>query len=410
MSTTELHSLDLLTIPVWIVLPHTEELVFANAVAREIMPEQSFSRLRRGIFSTHAQADLPMYLGDLRNHHDIVEIITVYRDGAEIALSCRLSIRTLANVGDVILFEGIETPSAQGLKASRSATYQRKKQGFYARFFLTNSAPMLLIDPSRDGLIVDANLSALTFYGYSHDVMCQKHTWEINMLGRHILPVMHKIAHLPGGHKPLHFVHKLADGSTRHVQTYAGPIEIYGNKLMLCIIHDITEQKRLEQELERAALHDALTGLLNRRHFYQITEPEQTHAISLTQDYSLLLIDTDRFKSINDLFGHLKGDEVLCALARTLESCARKDDLIFRWGGEEFVLLLPRTSLDVAINLAEVIRATVARVTLPGLPRFTVSIGVARHEANESIDELFKRVDDALYKAKNEGRNRVLAA
>ncbi|MDM2942268.1 sensor domain-containing diguanylate cyclase [Citrobacter sp. Cm038] len=410
MSTTELHSLDLLTIPVWIVLPHTEELVFANAVAREIMPEPSFSRLRRGIFSTHAQADLPMYLGDLRNHHDIVEIITVYRDGAEIALSCRLSIRTLANVGDVILFEGIETPSAQGLKASRSATYQRKKQGFYARFFLTNSAPMLLIDPSRDGLIVDANLSALTFYGYSHDVMCQKHTWEINMLGRHILPVMHKIAHLPGGHKPLHFVHKLADGSTRHVQTYAGPIEIYGNKLMLCIIHDITEQKRLEQELERAALHDALTGLLNRRHFYQITEPEQTHAISLTQDYSLLLIDTDRFKSINDLFGHLKGDEVLCALARTLESCARKDDLIFRWGGEEFVLLLPRTSLDVAINLAEVIRATVARVTLPGLPRFTVSIGVARHEANESIDELFKRVDDALYKAKNEGRNRVLAA
>ncbi|HHL2823959.1 TPA: GGDEF domain-containing protein [Citrobacter murliniae] len=410
MSTTELHSLDLLTIPVWIVLPHTEELVFANAVAREIMPEPNFSRLRRGIFSTHAQADLPMYLGDLRNHHDIVEIITVYRDGAEIALSCRLSIRTLANVGDVILFEGIETPSAQGLKASRSATYQRKKQGFYARFFLTNSAPMLLIAPSRDGLIVDANLSALTFYGYSHDVMCQKHTWEINMLGRHILPIMHKIAHLPGGHKPLHFVHKLADGSTRHVQTYAGPIEIYGNKLMLCIIHDITEQKRLEQELERAALHDALTGLLNRRHFYQITEPEQTHAISLTQDYSLLLIDTDRFKSINDLFGHLKGDEVLCALARTLESCARKDDLIFRWGGEEFVLLLPRTSLDVAINLAEVIRATVARVTLPGLPRFTVSIGVARHEANESIDELFKRVDDALYKAKNEGRNRVLAA
>ena len=83
MSTTELHSLDLLTIPVWIVLPHTEELVFANAVAREIMPEPNFSRLRRGIFSTHAQADLPMYLGDLRNHHDIVEIITVYRDGAE---------------------------------------------------------------------------------------------------------------------------------------------------------------------------------------------------------------------------------------------------------------------------------------------------------------------------------------
>ncbi|HCJ6376420.1 GGDEF domain-containing protein [Citrobacter sp. RHBSTW-00671] len=410
MSINELHSLDLLTIPVWIVSPHTEELVFANTVARELMQAPCFPPLRKGTFSTHAQNDLPMYLSDLRNHHDIVEILTVYRENEEIALACRLSIRTLQDIGDVILYEGIETPTAQGLKASRSATYQRKKQGFYARFFQTNSAPMLLIDPSRDGLIVDANLSALNFYGYGHDVMCQKHTWEINMLGRHILPVMHKIAHLPGGHKPLHFVHRLADGSTRHVQTYAGPIEIYGNKLMLCIVHDITEQKRLELELERAALHDALTGLLNRRHFYQITEPEQTHATSLTQDYSLLLIDTDRFKSINDLFGHLKGDDVLCALARTLESCARKDDLVFRWGGEEFVLLLPRTSLDAALNLAEVIRATVAKVSLPGLPRFTVSIGVARHETNESIDELFKRVDDALYKAKNEGRNRVLAA
>lgn len=201
------------------------------------------------------------------------------------------------------------------------------------------------------------------------------------MLGRHILPVMHEIAHLPGGHKPLHFVHKLADGTSRHVQTYAGPIEIYGNKLMLCIIHDITEQKRLEQELEHAALRDPLTGLLNRRHFYQVTEPEQTHAVSLTQDYSLLLIDIDRFKSINDLFGHLKGDEVLCALARTLESCARKDDLIFRWGGEEFVLLLPRTSLDVALNLAEVIRATVAKVTLlvfPALPSALALRGTKR--------------------------------
>lgn len=410
MSINELHSLDLLTIPVWIVSPYTEELIFANTVAQEVMQDLGFPRLRKGKFSTHAQNDLPMYLSDLRNHHDIVEILTVYRNGEEIALACRLSIKSLPDIGEIIVFEGIETPGAQGLKASRSATYQRKKQGFYARFFLTNSAPMLLIDPSRDGLIVDANLSALTFYGYSHDVMCQKHTWEINTLGRQILPVMHKIAHLPGGHKPLHFVHKLADGTTRHVQTYAGPLEIYGNKLMLCIIHDITEQKRLEQELERAALHDVLTGLLNRRHFYQITEPEQTHMLSLTQDYCLLLIDTDRFKSINDLFGHLKGDEVLCALARTLESCARKDDLVFRWGGEEFVLLLPRTSLDVALSLAEAIRATVARVTIPGLPRFTVSIGVARHAPNESIDELFKRVDEALYKAKNEGRNRVLAA
>lgn len=122
--------------------------------------------------------------------------------------------------------------------------------------------------------------------------------------------------------------------------------------------------------------------------------------LAIAQDYSLLLIDTDRFKHINDLYGHSKGDEVLCALARTLESCARKGDLVFRWGGEEFVLLLPRTPLDTALSLAETIRVSVAKVSISGLPRFTVSIGVAHHEGNESIDELFKRVDDALYRAK----------
>lgn len=79
-------------------------------------------------------------------------------------------------------------------------------------------------------------------------------------------------------------------------------------------------------------------------------------------------------------------------------------------GGEEFVLLLPRTPLDTALSLAETIRVSVAKVSISGLPRFTVSIGVAHHEGNESIDELFKRVDDALYRAKNDGRNRVLAA
>lgn len=405
-----LNALDLLTQPVWIVSPCTEELVFANRIAREVMQGYTFSQLRKGVYSTHAQNTLPNYITDLRRQRDIVEILTVPRENHQAALTCRLSINDLPGTGEVILFEGIDIPAVQGLKASRSATYQRKKQGFYARFFLTNSAPMLLIDPSRDGLIVDANLAALNFYGYSLEAMCQKHTWEINMLGRQVLPVMHEIARLPGGHKPLNFVHKIADGTTRHVQTYAGPIEIYGDRLMLCIIHDITEQKRLEQELERAALHDALTGLLNRRQFYQLTEQGQMQHLTLAQDYSLLLINTDRFKSINDLYGHLKGDEVLCELARNLESCARKGDLVFRWGGEEFVLLLPRTPLETALQLAESIRASVAKIGLPGLPRFTVSIGVAHREPNESIDELFKRMDAALYRAKNDGRNRVLAA
>jgi diguanylate cyclase (GGDEF)-like protein len=101
-------------------------------------------------------------------------------------------------------------------------------------------------------------------------------------------------------------------------------------------------------------------------------------------------VDTDHFKNINDLFGHLKGDEVLIALSRTLEACSRENDMVFRWGAKSSSSCC-RAPLDTAMQIAESIRAAVARITIPGLPRFTVSIGVARHNQGESIDELFKR-------------------
>jgi diguanylate cyclase (GGDEF)-like protein/PAS domain S-box-containing protein len=410
MPLTCFDALNYIKTPVWLISPVSEHILFANTAATDVMRNKTVNEMRTGIYSANAQSALSMYVPDLKTDQEIIEIWTVWRNEQESTLTCRLTLTQCEPHGDVIIFEGIAQQTTSGLKASRSATYQRKKQGFYARFFLTNSAPMLLIDPARDGQIVDANLAALNFYGYQHDELCNKHTWEINTLGRDIMPVMTEIASLPGGHKPLNFVHRLADGSTRHVQTYAGPIEIYGDKLMLCIIHDITEQKRLEQELEHAALRDSMTGLLNRRQFYIITEQTNPAHLPAQEQFSLLLVDTDHFKNINDVFGHLKGDEVLISLSRTLEACSRKDDFVFRWGGEEFVILLPRTSLDAAMQVAETIRAAVAHITIPGLPRFTVSIGVARHNQGESIDDLFKRVDDALYRAKNNGRNKVLAA
>jgi len=406
MLTDHLDALNLLTTPVWVVSPESEELLFTNIAAKKLTAEGSLRELRTGKYSAYAQHSLAMYLPGLRNQHNIVEVWTVHIDGEAVSLSCKASLREISDVGEVILFEGVSSGTPVRLKASRSTPYRPRKQGFYARFFYTNSAPILLIDPARDGLIVDANLAALRFYGYSYDEICQKHTWEINTLGRGILPVMAEIAHLPGGHRPLNFVHKLADGSTRHVQTYAGPVEIYNERLMLCIIHDITEQKRLEQELEYAAHRDLLTGLLNRRQFYHLTE----HIMPTAFDFSLLLVDTDHFKRINDQYGHQKGDEVLIQLSRTLEQHCRRGDYVFRWGGEEFLILLPHTTEETAIGVAEQLREAVASINIPQLPGCTLSIGVARHLAGESLDDLFKRVDDALYRAKNSGRNKVLAA
>ncbi|MGQ0421296.1 PAS domain-containing protein, partial [Bacillus sp. HC-Mk] len=139
------------------------------------MQDLTFSQLRTGPYSVSSQKELPKYLSDLQNQHDTFENNHRF-------CFCQLSQNKPTEAEPVSIFEGIEAPATLGLKASRSANYQRKKQGFYARFFLTNSAPMLLIDPSRDGQIVDANLAALNFYGYNHETMCQKHTCEISCM------------------------------------------------------------------------------------------------------------------------------------------------------------------------------------------------------------------------------------
>lgn len=94
-----LNALDLLTLPVWIVSPDTEELLFANRIAREVMQGYTFSQLRKGVYSTHAQTALPNYITDLRNHRDIVEILTVLRENNQAALTCRLSIKDLPDSG-----------------------------------------------------------------------------------------------------------------------------------------------------------------------------------------------------------------------------------------------------------------------------------------------------------------------
>jgi len=415
MPQAQLDALNLLTTPVWLVSPQSQDILFANTAAQTLTGDQSLTRLRYGRFSAHAQHSLASYLPALRKHEQIVEIWTLLREGHDFPLSCHLSLTELGEQGTAIVVEGINAsgvvmpvaPSSQ--EPLPTTPYRRDERGFYQRLFQTNTAPMLLINPTAEGRIVDANLAATQFYGYSREQMCEKHTWEINAMGRDVLPVMHEIARLPGGHKPLNFMHVLADGNVRHVQTYAGPVELDGVRLMLCIIHDITEQKRLEQELEHAALRDALTGLGNRRQFLQFFERAHTKNQYFAQDFSLMLVDADHFKAINDQYGHHKGDEVLISLARALESGIRESDTVFRWGGEEFVILLPLTNLQGALRVAEALRERVQRLSQPHLPQLTVSIGVAQHQADEDSASLFKRMDEALYRAKTSGRNKVLA-
>ncbi|MCM2328684.1 MAG: sensor domain-containing diguanylate cyclase [Lysobacter sp.] len=170
-------------------------------------------------------------------------------------------------------------------------------------------------------------------------------------------------------------------------------------------------QRRIAHLLEKQAHTDPLTGLANRRHFMEVADAELARSRRYDTPLSMLMIDIDHFKEVNDAHGHRAGDRVLQQLARTCLEILREVDVAGRVGGEEFAILLPETEVEGAFEVAERLRTAVAAAEVPreeGLPiRVTISIGVAAMDAATNLDTLMSQADDALYDAKHGGRNLV---
>jgi len=175
---------------------------------------------------------------------------------------------------------------------------------------------------------------------------------------------------------------------------------------------DITERKLAEQKLHELAITDSLTGVFNRRHFYYVAQTELERSHRYDRNMAIILLDIDHFKWINDTFGHLVGDQMLQALAQRCRSNLRVFDTIGRFGGEEFIILLPETCIKEAVVIAERLRHAVEAISIPtarGKAFITISLGVACFEPGKpiSLDQLVDAADKALYQAKENGRNRV---
>lgn len=181
------------------------------------------------------------------------------------------------------------------------------------------------------------------------------------------------------------------------------------------IARDIQEQKRLRDELKIQATTDELTGLYNRRHFIHIASNEIRRALRLGRELSIALIDIDHFKSINDTYGHSAGDQALVFFARRFQETIRDIDILCRFGGDEFVLLLPETSAVQGVEILERLRTSLAAmpvVLASGSSLYlTVSAGITRMAndagAQDIFDVLLNRADQALYRAKSAGRDRI---
>jgi diguanylate cyclase (GGDEF)-like protein len=170
---------------------------------------------------------------------------------------------------------------------------------------------------------------------------------------------------------------------------------------------DISQRKRDEMEIYLYATTDDLTGITNRREFTAILGREVARAKRYGTPLALAMYDLDRFKLVNDTFGHDVGDAVLRTLTGLVQKNLRASDILARWGGDEFMLLMLHSDAQGARYVAEKLRLAIAEYSFERVNRQTVSFGATIFEVPDDLDSLLKRVDDALYLAKRQGRNRV---
>jgi diguanylate cyclase (GGDEF)-like protein/PAS domain S-box-containing protein len=199
------------------------------------------------------------------------------------------------------------------------------------------------------------------------------------------------------------------DGSIMHGELdVAAQVDAEGRPLRIVgVTRDISERKRYEAELSRFAVTDPLTGAWNRRYGEQVFAADLAEARRYGPALSLLLLDIDHFKEINDTHGHQVGDRVLVELTRRLTESLRASDVLVRWGGEEFVVAMRHCTIADALPLAEKLRCLVADTPFDEVGRITVSIGAAEFEPGDDLAAWLHRADRAMYDAKAAGRNAV---
>lgn len=210
------------------------------------------------------------------------------------------------------------------------------------------------------------------------------------------------------------FHNRRRDGSHYWAAANISPILDDGGEIthFIGIQEDITERRRMREELRRLATTDPLTGAFNRRHFLGLMQEEIERSLRYDHPLSFLFLDLDHFKAVNDQHGHQAGDIALQRVVATIRDELRGQDAISRYGGEEFVVSLPETGLEEARALAERLRRSVAELELTnehGTFNVTISVGCAEWRREEPLEQVFSRADTALYNAKANGRNRVEA-
>lgn len=303
------------------------------------------------------------------------------------------------------------------LRHRQSAHSLRENETRLREITATMSDGLMVI--GQDGRVLFANPEASLLLGYEPNELLEADMHDLlhvredgSPASRSDCPVLN-ISRSGQTSRGLEEMFRRKDGTVMPVSISASAV--HRNQKVGDIViafHDISERKQLERELEHRAHTDVLTGLSNRRHFYELAEHEVARARRYGTPLAALMLDIDHFKQINDSYGHPVGDTVLQKLSEVCRKILRENDIIGRLGGEEFAILLPEAGPERAMEVAERLRLAAENTGIALAQEkhihFFVSIGVTSMVASdENVDAMLKRADEALYAAKNSGRNRV---
>lgn len=293
----------------------------------------------------------------------------------------------------------------------RIYTYVMDKMSFeqrYAQMILDSVPTPVIVTDGKE--LIAANGSLLGYLGYrSIESFKQEHScvfeyFEPGDTDDYLMPMHddqrwteYMLMHPHKSHKAKITV----GGITTVFEVRISALKVNDGIRYVVIFSDIST-------MQNQSMMDPLTQIPNRLHFKTVYQHQINVAQRNGKSLGIIFFDIDHFKDVNDTYGHLAGDRVLQEIADSVRQRIRRSDIVARWGGEEFVILLPQTKLDEAINVAEMLRVMISEKYFEGVGNITCSFGVATLEENEDADHLLNRVDQLLYEAKNSGRNRVV--
>jgi len=300
----------------------------------------------------------------------------------------------------------------------RAIRYATKQQRMLRTMKMREMRATLFFDHAREGIVTmdrngkinQANHAAEQLFDYAHGTM-------LGLFLSQLVPDFTMTMFRPMGTdaRPLissRSLHQVRGQTQRNKEI---PMEmslgiVYSDEesFYTASFIDISNHIKEVEHIRHQAQTDDLTGLMNRRHFRQKADTEMRRSARHNPPLSIMMVDIDRFKQVNDTYGHPVGDIVLRKVAIEIQQSLRDHDLLCRWGGEEFLLLLPESDLDATRVLAERIRVNIAQLTFDEIPNhITVSIGLAKVDPNQPLKVTTQIADKALYQAKEQGRNRV---